>query len=59
MGAMLPAGDAAGRVRALGAFRRSWQPSINICLGSALATIGLPVTAVLAIGLFSGMAACR
>jgi len=59
MGAMLPAGDAAGRVRALGAFRRPWQRSINICPGSALATIGLPVTAVLAIGRFARMAACR
>jgi Ca2+:H+ antiporter len=43
---------------ALGALRAAWanhlQRSINICLGSALATIGLTVPAVLVIGLVTG-----
>jgi Ca2+:H+ antiporter len=43
---------------ALGALRAAWanhlQRSINICLGSALATISLTVPAVLLIGLLTG-----
>jgi Ca2+:H+ antiporter len=45
---------------ALGAMRAAWtdrlQRAINICLGSALATISLTVPAVLLIGLMSGRA---
>ena len=44
---------------ALAAFRAALanklQRSVNICLGSALATIGLTVPAVLTIGLVTGM----
>jgi Ca2+:H+ antiporter len=32
------------------------QRAVNVCLGSALATIGLTIPAVLAVGLYSGRA---